>query len=299
MSAKREMIPARRSTGDIRPERRKLLLAGGYETSMWFYSPPEGSPKALPVLYVHGIQSHPGWFAGSCASLAAAGHAVFAPTRRGSGDNEAARGDSPGPSVLLADVQAAVGEALRQSGCEKLHLVGVSWGGKLLTAYAALALQREVIASLTLVAPGLAPKVDVGLGTKLAIALALLCCPQRRFDIPLSDVELFTDNTEMREYLNNDPVRLHRATARFLYGSRKFDRIIADCDRDSLPMPVTLILSDRDRIIDNARTRKIVSRLAGDGLDVQTLCGAHTLEFEPDPQPLYNALKTAVRRGES
>jgi hypothetical protein len=59
---------------------------------------------------------------------------------------------------------------------------------------------------------------------------------------------------------------------------------------------VTLILADRDRIIDNAGTRRLLARLAGGRLEVRQLPGAHTLEFEEDPQALLTALEEALAR---
>ena len=60
---------------------------------------------------------------------------------------------------------------------------------------------------------------------KLKIALCLLCSPRRPFDIPLNEPELFTDNLELRRWLAADPLRLRKATARFLFVSRALDRI--------------------------------------------------------------------------
>jgi alpha-beta hydrolase superfamily lysophospholipase len=120
-----------------------------------------------------------------------------------------------------------------------------------------------------------------------------------RFPIPLNDVELFTDNQAMREYLRRDAFRLHRATARFLFGSRWLDRRLVRAGANCLPMPTTLLLAGQDRIIDNERTRARVETLAGKTLRVIELDGAHTLEFEPDPTHFFEALVQAVARGEA
>ncbi len=59
-----------------------------------------------------------------------------------------------------------------------------------------------------------------------------------------------------------------------------------------------LVLAIRDKIIDNARTRSLISRLCGEHLEVKHLPGAHTLEFEEDPEPFYQVLVDALARGE-
>ncbi len=279
------------------PEALSLRLADGYETAMHVYEP--ANVAGEPVLYLHGIQSHPGWFSGSAAALAAAGHPVFMPVRRGSGAASNEPGHARSSRQLLADVTAAGRLALERTGAAALHLVGVSWGGKLAAAYASQPRLGVPVASLALVAPGLAARVDVPAATKLAIAAAALLRPRQLFGIPLSDVELFTDNPAMQEYLRADPYRLQRATARFLLASRLLDRRLDRCGPGSIHCPTLLLLASRDRIIDNAVSRRLVERLTAGRADVRELEGAHTLEFEADAGPLMAALRewvTAARR---
>ena len=64
---------------------------------------PSGAPQA-EVVFVHGIQSHGGWYERSCAELAKAGFAVSFLDRRGSGLNSQNRGDAPSFRRLLDDL---------------------------------------------------------------------------------------------------------------------------------------------------------------------------------------------------
>ena len=281
-----------------RPRRRVLSLRDGYQTPVYVYGA-MGAGSRLPALYVHGIQSHPGWFVGSCVHLAGLGHRVFAICRRGSGDNTRYRGHASSAEQLLDDLETAGQYVLQTTGQEKLALVGISWGGKLAACYAAGPQRKVPIASLVLVAPGIASNMDVSPASKLDIALALLVTPQRRFDVPLSDAALFTDNHAMRGYLQADPHRLFRATAKFLYASRQLDDMLGSTATGALNMPTTLILADGDRIIDNARTRQAVEHLTGGAVQVTVLHGAHTLEFEEDPSVFYRVLAQAVARGQT
>ena len=282
------------------PQRRILRLSDGYETSVYVHHPPTAAPSGeRPVLYVHGIQSHPGWFYGSAMLLAEAGHTVFQITRRGSGDNTIARGHARSRGVLLDDMKTACDFVLDEADAKQLHLLGVSWGGKLAAAFAAQPSTSEIISSLTLLAPGIKARLDVSFTTKLLIAAGLLTWPRSRFAIPLNDVELFTDNDEMRDYLREDPYRLHRASAKLLYISRTLDRKLSHTPPNSLTMPTTLILAGQDRIIDNAATEQLIKHLSGNQLRTVELDGSHTLEFEPDPAPLYRAIIKAVDRGET
>jgi len=282
---------------DRMPRREELVLPDGYRTTVYVYDR-RGAAGGLPVMYVHGIQSHPGWFVRSAAHLADQGHAVFQVTRRGSGENCLDRGHAASAGQLLDDLEAACRFALERTGADGMHLVGISWGGKLATAFTLRSRWREIIASLTLVAPGIAAKADVSPVTKLAIAMSLAVAPKRYFRIPLDEVELFTDNPKMQQYLWADPRRLKRATARFFFASRCLDRMLRRAPVGGVYTPTTLLLARRDRIIDNEKTRQAVSRLTDNNARIVVLDGMHTLEFEPDPGDFLTALARAVRQGE-
>jgi alpha-beta hydrolase superfamily lysophospholipase len=111
-------------------------------------------------------------------------------------------------------------------------------------------------------------------------------------------VELFTDNQAMRQYLRDDPCRLHKATARFLFVSRCLDAALTRANDAAIAVPTTLILASGDRIIDNAATREMVRRLTGGRAQVRELAGCHTLEFEDDPRPLHDAIRRSIEAGQ-
>jgi alpha-beta hydrolase superfamily lysophospholipase len=243
---------------------------------------------------LHGIQSHPGWFAGSADNISAAGRCVYQFLRRGSGCNGLARGHARSPGQLLGDLDTAVDFVLSATGCSRLHLVGISWGGKYAACWALQPRRAQRLEGMTLVAPGLAPRVDLPAWAKLGVAACALAAPRVRFTIPLNEPELFTDNQPMQEYIRTDPCRLTHATAGFFATSRRMDWMLARAPGGTLKLPVNLLLAERDRIIDNAATRGLLARLAGGALRVVELAGAHTLEFEADPQPFFSALRTCM-----
>ena len=69
----------------------------------WRYRhyPPTGESRAR-IVCVHGIQSHGGWYQGSCERLAQVGFEVYFLDRRGSGLNEIDRGESPQCHLVFA-----------------------------------------------------------------------------------------------------------------------------------------------------------------------------------------------------
>ena len=290
-------LPLARPLDEERPVRREALrLRDGYETSVYVHEA-GGSSTRLPVLQVHGIQSHPGWFAGSAAALAGAGHPVYQVVRRGCGCNEADRGHAPSAGQLMEDVGSAGRLALERSGARGLHLLGVSWGGMLLASYTATRGGDLPVASLTLVTPGIVPRVDVSVATKLAIAACLLVAPRRTFAIPLGEAALFTDDEAMRGYIRGDSCSLRRATARFLLASRRLVRTVRRAPAGAITVPTTLMLASRDRIIDSDATRSVVERLVAGALTTKQFDAAHTLEFEADPAGYTEALEEAASRG--
>jgi acylglycerol lipase len=263
-----------------------LRLSDGYEAfaRLWQPERPRGA-----VLYLHGIQSHGGWFEGSAAKLAEAGWAVLLPDRRGSGRNAVNRGHTPWARRLLLDCVEWLDDLKRQTGAERAHIVGVSWGGKL-----ALALHRFAparVASLALVAPGLFPRVDLPLRDKVLVGLTLLAAPKTRFDIPLNEPELFTANPARQQFIREDPLRLMQVTTRFLFASRRLDRYALSPRAFLRPAPLHLFLAEHDAIIESPRTRDFVRRLQWPGRKITEYPGAHhTLEFEADPQTYISDL---------
>jgi len=283
---------SRAPSGRQPPAAEPLALPDGARALLLHHRPV--GPAARPVLMLHGIQSHPGWFVGSADAMAAAGHAVFQFQRRGSGTNPPPRGHARSPRQLLADLDTAVRHVREATGSDRLHLVGISWGGKYAACYALDPARAARLRSLTLVAPGFLPRVDVSLAKKIAIGVCAAVAPTARFAIPLNDPALFTDNPAMRQYLRDDPHRLMRATAGFLLTSRRMDRAIGRAPAGGLALPVHLLLARRDRIIHNTETKALLARLAGGSLQTVELDGAHTLEFEPDFTPLCRTVTEAL-----
>ena len=136
------------------------------------------------VLYLHGIQSHGLWFEESATAVAEAGFDVLLADRRGSGLNSN-RGDVCIYKQWLNDQIELVNWICEHSNVSKVHIVGVSWGGKLAVGLAKLI--PDKIASLTLIAPGIFPAVDLAKSVKLQIGLSAAIRSKKQFLIPLSE----------------------------------------------------------------------------------------------------------------
>lgn len=207
------------------------------------------------LLYLHGIESHGGWFLPAAQALAACGCSTWLLDRRGSGLNRHAAGAALSADLLLDDIR----RMRAHLGGGPLHLVGLSWGGKLATA--ATLDQPEGLRSLTLITPGLCSRVDLGLRAKAAVALDLLRGGRRRFPLPIRP-EMFTPAAPFLDFIRADPWRSSEVPARLLWASRVLDwRIRRRIGR--VRPPVLLFLAGEDRIIDNDGVLRLLARLSG------------------------------------
>ena len=258
---------------------------------------PDGRPRAR-VVFLHGIRSHGGWYGRSCSRLADAGFEVYFLDRRGSGLNTARRGDCPGFRRLIDDVADFLMHLRRERAWLPVFLGGISWGGKLSVA---LPYRRPgLVNGVMLLCPGLRPQVRPPLPQRLRIALARGLRPAKQFPIPLNEPELFTAAPEWQTFIDADRHGLRTATARFLFASAGLDVYLRRAAR-RMNAPSLLMLAGKDRILDNAATRRFALSFPSRDNRVIEYPGAHhTLEFEPDGHPFVSDLvKWIERRVES
>lgn len=269
----------------------KIILGDGYTSHAALFTPPADAlaEGRRPVLYLHGIQSHGGWFANSATVLAGVGTAVLLPDRRGSGGNGPDRGHARGVGQLLDDGRRYLERAAELGDGGPVHLLGVSWGGKWATALAAEFPDR--VASLVLSTPGLYARQTLSPLARVGVALCSLLAPRKKFTIPLNEPELFTDVPYHLKFIAEDALRLRKATARFLLASHLMERRLDDWAA-AVRCPTLLLLADDDPIIDNARTLALLQRrIPTDRLTVKRFASAvHTLEFTSDPSDYFQTL---------
>ena len=255
---------------------------------------PAGVPRAR-VLMLHGIRSHAGWYGSSCQKLAEQGYEVHFLDRRGSGWNTARRGDAPSFRRLIDDAAECLLDLRRTRAGLPLFVAGISWGGKLAVALAARF--PTAVTGIILLCPGLKPAIQPPLAVRLRIALASRLRPTKLFPIPLNAPELFTASPEWQAFIGRDRHGLREATARFLFGSFRFDRFLRREYR-KVKCPVLLMLAGRDRILDNAATRKLLAEFtSAESIAVIDYPEAeHTLEFEGAEHPWFGDMAAWMRR---
>ena len=273
-----------------------LDLADGYPGRARLF---ETANPDQALVYLHGIQSHGGWFLRSCDFLKQQGMTVLAPDRRGSGLNSRDRGHCDCPAQLLEDVNSCVDWLGQRTGAKKIKLVAVSWSGKLALAYAHK--YPEKLRSLVLVTPGLCPKIDIGLTDKIAIGAYGLVNPRHQHEIPLNDPSLFTRTPSMLTFIENDPLKLTYATASFFITSARLDKTVRKI-AGVLKIPVYLQDERLSSFGADQATLKLLrpalKPIDGSPGPARIYQNAlHTLDFEPDPHSFFEDLARCLRSG--
>ncbi len=266
-----------------------ITLPDGYEAYGRYYA--AANPRGA-VLYHHGIQSHCGWYEESAASLAEAGFAVLQVDRRGCGRNATDRGHAESAQQLVGDSLAARDVLRSRSALARHHLVGVSWGGRLIVAsYVA---DPNDVASLSLVTPGLFPLAGVSKERASEIGFSMLYEQRKFYDIPLNAADLFSADARWQKFFDTDPNTLRQATAGFYLASRWMDKMFTKLSACA-PIPVHLMLAGDERIIDNDKTRSFVDDLGWPSVRISTYPESrHSLEFEPERERYFSDLITFI-----
>ncbi len=263
-------------------------MSDGYELRgrVW-----PGRAGGAAIIYLHGIQSHGGWYEWSGSKLAETGATVIMADRRGSGANAARRGDVPDSDRWLKDIDELAEWARESARAQTLALVGVSWGGKLAALWAHE--RKPAATDLLMIAPGLFPQVNLRMARKLSVAWSIVRGGDAKFELPLADGALFTENDAGQTFIATDDLKLSHVTGRFLLCSARLDRRLVRIPDAGLSARCTLLLAERDRIIRNEATERWLRRKAqGEPKIVVFERASHTLEFESNPQAFGAAVTT-------
>lgn len=254
---------------------------GHYVTCYEYPAAADVPASGINLLLLHGIQSHAGWYTGSCQQFAQKGHRVFFLNRRGSGLDQIHRGDTPTWRRLVKDIQEFLRDQQKRQSGGSWVLGGISWGGKLAAALASRS--PDLVDGLLLMCPGIVPIVGLPLATRLNILFSRLLYPSKPFPIPLDDPAFFTGKDHWKTWLSQDKLSLSKATARFLVESVRLDLWLKWQSR-GWKLPTLLLLAGQEKVINNSETRDRVENLAEGPFLVKDYPTAHhTLEFEgPD-----------------
>jgi pyruvate dehydrogenase E2 component (dihydrolipoamide acetyltransferase) len=234
---------------------------GGYTLSYVVFG--DDQPAAEPVVLVHGFGGDKNSWLFVQQPLSES-HQVFAVDLPGHGASSKDVGDGS-----LDTLAATLVGFLDAVAVPKAHLVGHSLGGAIVAAAAASA--PDKVASVTLLAPaGLGADVDAQYLRGFAAAAS------RRELKPLLG-RLFADESQVTRQLVDDLLKYKRLDGVAEALSTLLDTLL-DGDRqaielrsllDKVPVPVTVVWGDADRILPPP-----------DGVDTQRVAAGHMLHME-------------------
>lgn len=199
-----------------------------------------------PVLMIHGLQSHSGWFVQSAAMLAARGHPVYAFDRSGSGLSRAPRGDIKDFMAWAREIDAVAQEAMMRHGTRQVYLIGHCFGAITAVVYASEHPDR--IGALILTSPAI--YTHATLNWRQILKILLWPAGSMDFAIPAPlKTEWFSELDEYKRFIAADPLALRYATGDFYWQILKARRYLK-ANTEKLTMPVFVALTGADPISD-------------------------------------------------
>jgi acylglycerol lipase len=247
-----------------------------------------GASNGSVVLYLHGIEGHSQWFEPTARVLSENGITIYAPDRRGAGLNSENRGHLATLQIFIGDVEQLLQQIRSEHPTQPIFLFANCWSAKA----AALIARRDhsyadgvepvKLAGIVITCPAIVTEVDFDLVTKLKIAFHSFAgemARQRTWPIPLT-TEMLTDNPLYIDYLQNDPLRLHAATASF-YRETFVLGLLAQKSAEKIDLPLLLLQAEKDRIVDIEQVKKWYDRVSSKDKVWRLYSNAtHNLDFD-------------------
>ncbi|MBW2452132.1 MAG: alpha/beta fold hydrolase [Deltaproteobacteria bacterium] len=241
-----------------------------------------------PLLMVHGLQSHSGWFAQSAAFMASLGHPVYVIDRRGSGLSKASRGDIKDYRDWIIDIQVVAEKALHRHGCRQIYLLGHCFGAIPATLYATS--HPDKVKGLILGTPGMHTHTSIPLSQKMKIALSRSGQRDYYFAVPL-DTNQFSELREYEPFIEADPLALRAVTGDLYWQIHKARQQILS-ESQGLTMPLLVGFAGEDEIADNARNRRWLATVPSiSKTEIVYPDARHILEFSRERDRYFKDLR--------
>jgi alpha-beta hydrolase superfamily lysophospholipase len=274
------------------PDPTWIAAQAGYRIPVRRYG--AGGPLR-PVVMLHGLQSHSGWFVQSARRLAEIGMPVHAFDRHGSGVSPDGPEGGSRLEELLAEIDAVADAALAGGRHDAVYLIGHCFGAILALLYAALH-RPERVAGLVLATPALYTITDLRPRDKMRVLWSVLRRRAERVPVPLAPEE-FSELAPFVRFVREDPLSLRTVPARLMYEVARARRRLPSAAR-ALRAPIFVAYAESDVICDNSRNRRVLARVASPA-ETHTYSGArHILEFSARREAFLDDLAGWIARSE-
>lgn len=248
-----------------------------------------------PVVMLHGLQSHAGWFVQTATRLADSGFPVYTFDRCGSGVSEVDCDGGEGFSGLLAEIDAVAMHALAARGHDSVYVLGHCFGAIPALLYAALH-RSERVAGLVLATPALYTHTDIVWRDKMRVVWSVLTRRAAQVPVPI-DPEEFSELGPFVDFIRSDPLVRTAFPARFLFELARARGRLGRAARQ-LRAPLLVAMAGADPICDNARGRRLLDRVVTPK-EIHEYAGArHILEFSGQRDAFFADLTGWLHRQE-
>ena len=250
-------------------------------------------PPRARVVFLHGVASHGGWYTRSCHFLSTVGFEVHFLDRRGSGVNMEGRGDVDRYETWIDDVATyleQIGKSRPVMPVRNQLGRPTGNGGRTATSWidrrsrpalprSLLAFRARVLQRLALGGP-LPQEVEVAASQDSAGSSAA-----------------FHRHAAVARLCGHGSAHAARSDGAFCPSRPQFGARSRARAREYLHTPTLLMLAGRDRIVANSPTRAFLNRSAAMHKTlIEYPNGAHTLEFEADPDRYFADLADWIGR---
>ena len=247
-----------------------------------------GAKDAPCVIYLHGLESHMGWFSNLAEFLNSRDINVYAFDRRGSGLNKVSSRNFYSKN-LAGDLKIFLDLVKKERRESRIFLIGLCLGGKIAVDF--FYYYQNCVDGLILISPSLKNRLKFSLYDKLSI----LFRPNSMLKVPIKDT-MFTTNEERLKYIERDALRLRYIPARHLLEIAKMGRHLKTAS-DNIRLPVLLMLAGIDEIIDTRSTLRWYERLPSRDKTFKSYKDYHhILTFEPKAAEVMEDIAVWIKR---
>ena len=243
--------------------------------------------NSVPVLMIHGLQSHSGWFVQSAHHIASLGLPVYQIDRRGSGLSSEPRGHAESYDEMIDDILTVAKNAMARHGADQIHLLGHCFGAIPGTAFATR--YPHLLKSLILSTPGIYTQTGVYFGEALQILESELTRQHKYIPVHL-EPEQFTVNSSYLRFIKDDDLTLKQVTTALYFQVPRARKYIGK-NISHLTMPVFFGMAAKDTICDNAKNRAFFDTIPSSRKMIVTYKKAkHIVEFSDNRDIFFRDL---------